>query len=423
MRRKHLMTIITAIHDTIPSIEFLNSFRVSEKDFTRKRKMTFVGIITFITNFLSKSLQAELDHYFKFNKLTGYISQQAISKARQKIKPEAFKYLFDITVKGALEDPDISRYKGYRVFAIDGTEIHLEPTKELIETYGQKPHNQNCKAKVSILCEVNEGIIIDACMDTYAIGERELAIRHIEAFEPYKQTKDLIIFDRGYPSKQLLSLLDQKKIKYLMRVQKSFNKEIDENNQEDFYQTLQYQGVSFKVRVIKLELDTGEIETLITNLGRKAFKKKEFKELYFKRWPVETRYNTLKNKLRIENFSGRTKISIQQDFYATMYLANIVTITKIITDEEIDQKTNKRTNDKKLKNEYQTNESMLISKLKDDLVLCLLIDDPEKRAQAMDQIIFEASRSRSSIRENRSFERKNIDKNKKTIKRRIKNNH
>ena len=59
MRKQHLMTIFTTIHDTIPSKAFLTTFRTSDRYFTRKRKMTFVGLITFITNFLSKSLQAE----------------------------------------------------------------------------------------------------------------------------------------------------------------------------------------------------------------------------------------------------------------------------------------------------------------------------------------------------------------------------
>lgn len=51
MRKQHLMTIFKKIHDTIPSKDFLITFRTSEQYFTRKRKMTFVGIITFITNF------------------------------------------------------------------------------------------------------------------------------------------------------------------------------------------------------------------------------------------------------------------------------------------------------------------------------------------------------------------------------------
>ena len=413
MRKHHLMTIFTTIHDTIPSKAFLTTFRTSDRYFTRKRKMTFVGLITFITNFLSKSLQAELDHYFKQTGNESRISQQAFSKARQKIKPEAFKHLFEITVRGMMDDSQMTRFKGYRVFAIDGTELYLEPTKELVARYGQKKNNLNCKAKVSMLCEVHEGIIIDAQMEAYYTSERELALKHLEAFEAYHQKKDLIIFDRGYPSRKLIATLHDKEMKYLMRVQRSFYSLIDESTQEDFYLTMEYQKKSYKVRVVKLELPTGETETLLTNLGRKSFKKSEFMSLYFKRWPIETKYNTLKNKLEIENFSGRTLISVQQDFYATMYLSNLVAITKIMSDEEI----KKQAKDKELKYKYQTNESRLISQLKDEMILCLLIEDPTKRSEVMERIIQAAARNKSPIRSERSFDRKDPEKRRRSIRR------
>ena len=413
MRKQHLMTIFTTIHDTIPSKAFLTTFRTSDRYFTRKRKMTFVELITFITHFLSKSLQAELDHYFKQTGNESRISQQAFSKARQKIKPEAFKHLFEITVRGMMDDSQMTRFKGYRVFAIDGTELYLEPTKELVARYGQKKNNLNCKAKVSMLCEVHEGIIIDAQMEAYYTSERELALKHLEAFEAYHQKKDLIIFDRGYPSRKLIATLHDKEMKYLMRVQRSFYSLIDESTQEDFYLTMEYQKKCYKVRVVKLELPTGETETLLTNLGRKSFKKSEFMSLYFKRWPIETKYNTLKNKLEIENFSGRTLISVQQDFYATMYLSNLVAITKIMSDEEI----KKQAKDKELKYKYQTNESRLISQLKDEMILCLLIEDPMKRSEVMERIIQEAARNKSPIRSERSFDQKDPEKRRCSIKR------
>ena len=202
-------------------------------------------------------------------------------------------------------------------------------------------------------------------------------------------------------------------MKYLMRVQRSFYSLIDESIQEDFYLTIEYQKKSDKVRVVKLELPTGETETLLTNLGRKSFKKSEFMSLYFKRWPIETKYNTLKNKLEIENFSGRTLISVQQDFYATMYLSNLVAITKIMSDEEI----KKQAKDKELKYKYQTNESRLISQLKDEMILCLLIEDPTKRSEVMERIIQAAARNKSPIRSERSFDRKDPEKRRRSIRR------
>ena len=78
-----------------------------------------------------------------------------------------------------------------------------------------------------------------------------------------------------------------------------------------------------KVRVIKFMLGSGEEEMLITDLFDEDMGVDDFKKLYFMRWPVETKYDELKNKLEIENFTGWTKKAIEQDFYATMYLSNI----------------------------------------------------------------------------------------------------
>jgi hypothetical protein len=39
-----------------------------------------------------------------------------------------------------------------------------------------------------------------------------------------------------------------------------------------------------------------------------------FSDLYYKRWSIETKYSQLKQKLELENFSGRLVENIKQDF-------------------------------------------------------------------------------------------------------------
>ncbi len=41
---------------------------------------------------------------------------------------------------------------------------------------------------------------------------------------------------------------------------------------------------------------------------------------------IETAYDTLKSKLQLENFSGKTEISVRQDFFATIYLIGVAEI-------------------------------------------------------------------------------------------------
>ena len=73
-------------------------------------------------------------------------------------------------------------------------------------------------------------------------------------------------------------------------------------------------------------MPSGEQETLITNLDTADASFEECKLLYFKRWNIEINYDDLKNKLEIENFTGDSVRVIEQDFFATLLLANIATL-------------------------------------------------------------------------------------------------
>jgi hypothetical protein len=58
------------------------------------------------------------------------------------------------------------------------------------------------------------------------------------------------------------------------------------------------------VRAAAFRLKTGEGERLITTLSGKEVEEGAFPELYYQRWPVETKYNQLKQKFELENSAG-----------------------------------------------------------------------------------------------------------------------
>lgn len=106
--------------------------------------------------------------------------------------------------------------------------------------------------------------------------------------------------------------------------------------------------------------------------------------------------------MQIENFSGETPIAIEQDFYATMYLSNMVSLAKMDANLIIEEE-NK---DKKLKYEYKVNTNILIGKLKNSLVLMLLQKNPRKRSKMLEKIMKEISRNIIPIRPGRSYVRR-----------------
>jgi Transposase DDE domain len=172
--------------------------------------------------------------------------------------------------------------------------------------------------------------------------------------------KDLILFDRGYPSADLMLYLQKKDIRYMMRCSSSFYKEIYKTISPDEIVTIKIdsnraselkkqgtplpKGTLLRFRVIKVELDNGETEILLTNTTPEEITYEESKNLYFKRWGIEVKYDELKNKWEIENFSGEKPLLIEQDFHATMLVSNLASLFEQETEDKLRNKDKKNEN-------------------------------------------------------------------------------
>ena len=226
--------LLDKTHKMINTKEFLKEHRVSDVYFTRSRKMNFVEIMNFCLNFVKKSLSLELDNYMELTDLSleKPITKQAFSKARLHISPEAFKELFLMTSKIILDEKKIKKFKNYRIFAIDGTELILSNSKELHRVFSGRKTTAP-RARTSIMCDVLNGGIIHCEISPLQIDERKLAIKHLEYFKEHSKCKDIVILDRGYPSKSMIEYFYKNKLNFLMRLQKSFNSKIDKNNPKE----------------------------------------------------------------------------------------------------------------------------------------------------------------------------------------------
>ncbi|NCU32220.1 MAG: IS4 family transposase [Candidatus Moranbacteria bacterium] len=405
-----LSNILDATSTLIRDFNFMCSSRNEPAYFTRKGKLGFVNLITFTLNFVKKSLQIEIDDFFKLIKSDVSITKQAFSEARQKISYKPFKALYNSTVELARAEADMDTFNGLRVSAIDGSTLALENLPELTEYFGCSGSDSTATtARISTLYDVLNEVVLDARIEKFSCGERELASKHIARLKELGISNDLIIFDRGYASAELIAQLFNNCVHFLMRVKRKFNVEIDALASEDGFIGITYNGTSYRLRVVKFALPSGEIETLITDLPQDNFKIADFKMLYFKRWPIETRYDTLKNKLQLENFTGKTVLSVFQDFYACMFLSNVATFAKYITDAEIQTDNASKKSDY----EYKTNVNILIGKLKDNLILAILEPNPKKRDRAVQKVLAEIARNRTPIRTNRQFAHDKIPRKKK----------
>ena len=123
--------------------------------------------------------------------------------------------------------------------------------------------------------------------------------------------------------------------------------------------------------------ETGELEieivSLLTNLPQNIMSTEDICEIYHQRWGIETNYNTLKNRHYIENYTGKRRITIEQDIYSKFLRYNIFCHYKNYLNNLI----NSRKRTKGIADEYQVDQSNLIRKLKKYLPKMIL--NPTKR--------------------------------------------
>lgn len=119
---KHLKTVlfhgISRLND-VRSIFCINP----DTDFTRNRKLDFQTTLKIILSMGSSSIRDELLKSNDFSADTP--SASAFVQARSKIRPEAFKILFDDFNSRTLKE---RLYRGYRLLAIDGSELPIDNT-------------------------------------------------------------------------------------------------------------------------------------------------------------------------------------------------------------------------------------------------------------------------------------------------------
>jgi len=399
---------------------FQKAFKMNEKDFTRERKLTFNVTLLFIMNRLTKSIAIEIENFVNLLKnecnFSSFkrFSKSAFVQARKKIKPEVFEELNSMLIEEFYSDNEagVLRWYGFRLLAVDGSIIALPNSKELRKVYGETKNQNdpgNVQARVSVLYDVLNKYVLDSKLSPYEIGERRLALSHLNK----SSTKDLVIYDRGYPSYDFIHEHLKLNVNFLIRAKSSFSnltKEFISSKKKSLLVEI-YPGKNtslankqytkhtpIKVRLIRVDLPSGQVELLITSLiDTNKYKTSIFKKLYFERWKVETFYDELKNKLKVEHFSGYSISSIQQDFNSAIFVSNIQTLIVSELVEEIYEKTKGR------QHQYKVNTSLSYGFLKDKVISLFFSD------QNMDRIIEKLKelfiQHLVPIRENRKFPR------------------
>jgi len=382
--------LIDFLKKIIISQEFIDRNRQSEKDFTRERKLPFHVLIAFLINFVRGSYQDELDKFFKtihrFDVAKRVVSKVALTKARMKLKFQAFVELNQHLVNYFEDYFKPRTWYGFRLLAIDGSTTRLPQIKSIAEHFGQWCVHKgapSAMARVSELFDVLNKITIDALIYPKSTGERELAAQHLLKLMP----NDLILLDRGYPAWWLFSLILSMDANFCARisctkwkvVRKFFNSGLA---QKIIYLPIHSSSVAqckemgldmkpLKLRLIRIQ-NGDNVQVLITSLiDTKRYPIEIFHDLYHHRWPVEEDYKSVKCRMELENFTGKSVLSVYQDFHAKVFAKNLVAIMALPVNAGL------KDNNETRKYAYHINFTQAISKSKG--VIALLFHETKSK--------------------------------------------
>ena len=413
------------IKKIINSPDFIDRNRKSKKDFTRNRKLPFHILIAFLLNFVRGSYQDELDKFFKtihrFDVAKRIVSKAALTKARMKLKFDAFIELNMHLVNYFDKHFNPRTWFGFRLLAIDGSLTRLPQTQAVAEHFGVWNGRQGAPSpmgRISQFFDVLNKVTIDAIISPKGVGERELAAQHMLKLMP----NDLVLLDRGYPAWWLFSLILSMDANFCSRisctkwkvVRKFFRSGLPEKIIElPIHATSVAQckqmgldTTSLKMRLIRIEND-GKVAILITSLlDTQQYPIGLFNNLYHERWPVEEDYKAIKCRMDLENFSGKSALSVYQDFHAKVFVKNLVAVMAFPVKDVVDN-----FNDAKMYR-YQINFTQALSKSKG--VIALLFHDSNKKIrQLITDLQYIFQRTVEPIRPGRKYPRKHKAKSRK----------
>lgn len=325
--------------------------------FSRVRKISYIILIVMLLRLNKKAIQRELDSFYK--ELSGSefnirnVTKGAFTQARAKLEFEVFVGMNKKLVETFYNEAPYLVWHEMRLLAVDGTRLILPNHESVIKDFGLHGFGPNADSKkslamASILYDPLNLITIDAQLDAYSSSEKELLHKHISLLEK----GDLLLADRGYPSIAIFFLLMAKGIEYCFRMKEDWwllVKEFRESGKHECIVEFElpkkdrtllndYPQLENKIksRLIRIDLADGTTEILCTSLiDTEKYKWEDFEELYHFRWGIEEGYKLLKARVEIEAFSGKTSLSVKQDFHSKIFMMSLSSVLAFPIEEKL----------------------------------------------------------------------------------------
>lgn len=286
------------------------------------------------------------------------VSKSAYCQRRQRIRPELFRdWMRDIAGSGLLHP---ARWHGLIPVAFDGTTVAVPRLYDNAGRFGLWRNDAGETVpllKITLLCLLLDNVIMDIDVGGCGRSERTAAMGMTGALTP----DHLLILDRGYPSYALMRSLEDRGVRFIIRLPASFSKGVREfavsgrNSAEVTFTSNGHVGKSLsrnnmtlndrtpvKLRCISFLTPAGTREILVTNLDAARFSDRDVADGYMLRWRIEVDILFLKDEERWAELSGYKAICVLQDIYSACVLFNIQALFERLCTERLRKENDRR---------------------------------------------------------------------------------
>ena len=179
--------------------------------FTRCRKLPLPALIASLLTMRASSQQSLLDAFFGSlcdGQAVRGVSDRAFAKAREQLHMPALQWLNDWVLEQADAAGFVPRWNGLRLVAADAS-VLMPAVRASHRTRSAAAVDQ----RLFMLYLPGAELTLHASVHSNTVSERAMLVEALAMLQP----NDVLLLDRGYPAAWLVQLLNERRIKFVMR--------------------------------------------------------------------------------------------------------------------------------------------------------------------------------------------------------------
>ena len=334
------------------------------RDMSRKRKLPVATLMSYLVSQGSSSTCCEILDFFKLS--ADAPSASALNQQKAKLKPEAMEKLFKEFNLSASSILSAGSRKKFRCIAADGStaSFFCRPAQDTEIFFVSEGHSAKgfFSIHINALYDLETNTYTDILLQpVHEKDEFAAFCSLVDSHALLPGISDIFIGDRGYCSYNNMAHVVEKGQYFLLktkdihgkglagnfdypdsdsfditvnvtltRSQKksitiregSYRRFVDAATAFDFIEYGSADTYELTFRVVRFPLSEDSFECVVTNLPSDEFPPEKIRQLYDRRWAIESSFRKLKYTIGLLNFHSRKPESIKIEIWAKLIAYN-----------------------------------------------------------------------------------------------------